>query len=91
MTICLPLFLAGGAGDRAFARFYPTIAIDGCDQRCAFCVNWDRRNFSVRRHLRTEDQPAGLQLSSHEAAGVGCGVDVDVSTAVRGYMTRFFS
>ncbi|HLF27301.1 MAG TPA: putative zinc-binding protein [Anaerolineae bacterium] len=35
VTICLPLFLAGGAGDRAFARFYPTIAIDGCDQRCA--------------------------------------------------------
>ena len=35
VTICLPLFLAGGQGDRAFARFYPTIAIDGCDQRCA--------------------------------------------------------
>lgn len=35
VTICLPLFLAGGEGDRAFARFYPTIAIDGCEQRCA--------------------------------------------------------
>ena len=35
VTICLPLFLAGGAGDRAFARFYPTIAVDGCDIRCA--------------------------------------------------------
>ena len=35
VTICLPLFLAGGEGDRAFARFYPTIAIDGCSQRCA--------------------------------------------------------
>jgi len=35
VTICLPLFLAGGEGDRAFARHYPTIAIDGCDQRCA--------------------------------------------------------
>lgn len=35
VTICLPLFLAGGEGDRAFARFYPTITIDGCDQRCA--------------------------------------------------------
>jgi uncharacterized metal-binding protein len=34
VTICLPLFLAGGEGDRAFARFYPTIAIDGCDKRC---------------------------------------------------------
>ena len=35
VTICLPLFLAGGEGDRAFARFYPTIAIDGCKLACA--------------------------------------------------------
>jgi uncharacterized metal-binding protein len=35
VTICLPLFLAGGEGDRAFARFYPTIAVDGCHLRCA--------------------------------------------------------
>jgi uncharacterized metal-binding protein len=35
VTICLPLFLAGGEGDRAFARFYPTIAVDGCTLRCA--------------------------------------------------------
>lgn len=35
VTICLPLFLAGGEGDRAFARFYPTVAVDGCDKRCA--------------------------------------------------------
>jgi len=35
VTICLPLFLAGGEGDRAFARFYPTIAVDGCNRRCA--------------------------------------------------------
>jgi len=36
VTICLPLFLAGGEGDRAFAKFYPTIAIDGCEKRCSF-------------------------------------------------------
>lgn len=36
VTICLPLFLAGGEGDRAFARTHPTIALDGCDKRCAF-------------------------------------------------------
>src|SRR5512134_2505232 len=35
VTICLPLFLAGGEGDRAFAHFYPTIAVDGCELRCA--------------------------------------------------------
>src|SRR5512138_3813402 len=36
VTICLPLFLAGGEGDRAFAKFYPTIAVDGCAKRCAY-------------------------------------------------------
>lgn len=36
VTICLPLFLAGGEGDRAFAKFYPTMAIDGCEKRCAY-------------------------------------------------------
>ncbi|MGD1156792.1 MAG: putative zinc-binding protein [Terriglobia bacterium] len=35
VTICLPLFLAGGEGDRAFARFHPTITVDGCEKRCA--------------------------------------------------------
>jgi hypothetical protein len=35
VTICLPLFLAGGEGDRAFARYYPTVAVDGCALRCA--------------------------------------------------------
>jgi hypothetical protein len=35
VTLCLPLFLAGGGGERAFARHYPTIAVDGCDKRCA--------------------------------------------------------
>lgn len=35
VTLCLPLFLAGGEGERSFARFYPTIAVDGCDKRCA--------------------------------------------------------
>lgn len=35
VTICLPLFLAGGAGERAFAKVHPTITVDGCDLRCA--------------------------------------------------------
>jgi uncharacterized metal-binding protein len=35
VTICLPLFLAGGEDDRTFARYYPTITIDGCALRCA--------------------------------------------------------
>jgi hypothetical protein len=35
VTICLPLFLAGGAADRAFAKLHPTITVDGCALRCA--------------------------------------------------------
>lgn len=35
VTLCLPLFLAGDDKERAFGRFYPTIAIDGCNKRCA--------------------------------------------------------
>src|SRR5512138_2959181 len=35
VTICLPLFLAGGEGERAFARDFPTITVDGCQLRCA--------------------------------------------------------
>src|SRR5579859_5950680 len=33
VTICLLRFLAGGEGDRAFARFPPTITVDGCELR----------------------------------------------------------
>lgn len=35
VTICLPLFSIGEKGERMFARYFPTIAVDGCDKRCA--------------------------------------------------------
>jgi uncharacterized metal-binding protein len=35
VTICLPLFIAGGEEERAFASKYPTITVDGCDKMCA--------------------------------------------------------
>ena len=35
VTICLPLFIAGGQEERMFAREYPTIAVDGCSKACA--------------------------------------------------------
>lgn len=35
VTICLPLYLAGGEEERDFAKDYPTIAVDGCDKCCA--------------------------------------------------------
>lgn len=35
VTICLPLFVAGGEEERSFASNYPVIAVDGCSQSCA--------------------------------------------------------
>lgn len=35
VTICLPLFLAGGIEERTFANVHPTITVDGCSKKCA--------------------------------------------------------
>lgn len=35
VTICLPLFIAGGEEERAFTAKFPTITVDGCEKRCA--------------------------------------------------------
>ena len=35
VTICLPLFIAGGDEERNFAKNFPTITVDGCDKRCS--------------------------------------------------------
>lgn len=35
VTICLPLFIAGGEEERKFTAKYPTITVDGCEKRCA--------------------------------------------------------
>lgn len=34
VTICLPLFLAGGEEERGFAEKFPTISVDGCSKAC---------------------------------------------------------
>lgn len=35
VTLCLPLFIAGGDEERNFAKIFPTITVDGCNQRCS--------------------------------------------------------
>ena len=35
VTICLPLFIAGGEEERMFAENFPTITVDGCEKMCA--------------------------------------------------------
>ena len=75
VTICLPLFLAGGAGDRAFARFYPTIAIDGCEQRCAarateMYSGKPAAGFVVEHLLRERDLGTARRLNEAGQAAV---------------------
>jgi len=42
MTICLPLYLAGGKEERDFVRRQPIIIVDGCEKGCA--------EKSIRKH-----------------------------------------
>ncbi len=35
VIMCLPLFLAGDEGEQNFAKFFPTICLDGCEKRCS--------------------------------------------------------
>ncbi len=35
VTLCLPLYLAGGEEERSFAKTYPVITVDGCSKCCA--------------------------------------------------------
>lgn len=35
VTLCLPLYIAGGEEERNFANDYPVISVDGCDKCCA--------------------------------------------------------
>jgi hypothetical protein len=96
VTICLPLFLAGGEGDRAFAKFYPTIAVDGCEKRCAarateLYSNKPAANLLVSKVLadRGLPQPQGARrLSPESRAGVDAlaeeiAAEVDHLIAVR--------
>jgi hypothetical protein len=96
VTICLPLFLAGGEGDRAFARFYPTIAVDGCQKRCAarateLYSNKPAASFLVDDILTQQKlpSPAGLRrpsAQSRRAADVlaeAIAAEVDRLIAVR--------
>ncbi|MCL2321110.1 MAG: putative zinc-binding protein [Oscillospiraceae bacterium] len=34
VTLCLPLYIAGGEEERNFAKEYPVIAVEGCSKCC---------------------------------------------------------
>jgi len=35
VTLCLPLYIAGGEEEREFAKNFPVISVDGCGKLCA--------------------------------------------------------
>lgn len=35
VSLCLPLYIAGGEEERNFANEFPVIAVDGCNKSCA--------------------------------------------------------
>lgn len=34
VTLCLPLYIAGGEEERYFARKFPVVTVEGCDKCC---------------------------------------------------------
>jgi uncharacterized metal-binding protein len=38
VTLCLPLYIAGGEEERNFAKEYPVIAVEGCTKHCSTCA-----------------------------------------------------
>jgi uncharacterized metal-binding protein len=89
VTICLPLFLAGGEGDRAFARFYPTIAVDGCEKRCAarateLYSNKPAAAFTVDEIVARRDLPLprGLRRPTPESRAVADALAEEIAAEV---------
>lgn len=54
VTLCLPLYIAGGEEERNFAKEYPVIAVDGCGKMCAKCAT-NRFSGEVRDKLVISD------------------------------------
>ena len=91
VTLCLPLFLAGNEQERAFARFYPTIAVDGCDKQCAKRATEKysakvageivvdevlrEQGIAVSPEWRRQPDEAGLQAAQHIAERIAAEVD----------------
>ncbi len=89
VTICLPLFLAGGKEERAFAKYYPTITVDGCDKLCAktaterysgkpsssIIITDLTRNLGCSRSGRRKLDSGGLALAEKAAERIAKEVD----------------
>jgi uncharacterized metal-binding protein len=67
VTICLPLFLAGGEEERNFAKLYPTITVDGCTELCAK-LSTEKFSGKVDGFINIKDIMAKLGIHNLEKA-----------------------
>jgi uncharacterized metal-binding protein len=86
MTICVPLYLAGGEEERSFVTKSPTITIDGCDKLCAkrsvekvggrpiasvvVTDFMNREHVKLKTESRRELEPKGAELANNIASKV---------------------
>lgn len=86
MTICIPLYLAGGEEERSLVTKSPTITIDGCDKLCAkrsvekvggqpiasvAVTNFmKRQSIKLKKDSRRELEPKGVELADTIASKV---------------------
>jgi len=90
VTICLPLFSIGESGERMFAKYFPTIAVDGCEKLCAkktiekysgktarsIVVSELREKWGVKnRGPRRELDEKGLEAASKVAEEIATAMD----------------
>lgn len=99
VTLCLPLFLAGGQDERDFAKTFPTVAVDGCSKLCAakataaysavpaasvVVTEVAKRFPDLKADSRRKLGEAGMELAYHVAEEIAARVDELLSHEVEG-------
>jgi len=94
VTICLPLFSIGDKGERNFAKYFPTIAVDGCEKRCAkkaiekysgktacsIVVSDLLKKWNVKKKSpRRELNEEGLEVASKVAGEIATTIDTQLA------------
>lgn len=86
-TICLPLFIAGGEGDRLFAKNYPTITVDGCEKLCAKRATEKfsgkvSHSINVKDFIKDDEKPVNRQNLNDKEKEIASKVADEISRKV---------
>ncbi|MHA2407725.1 MAG: putative zinc-binding protein [Candidatus Ranarchaeia archaeon] len=95
VTICLPLFSIGEKGERMFAQHFPTIAIDGCEKKCATTAIEKYSGKTVRSLVITDllrkwngKNPGSRRELSEDGREVASKVAEEIAIAMDDIFTR---